>query len=202
MDGSLSEEQGHEQVLAAGLYGGRDIAASASSSKDVTKPASSGFFPRARALREVLREELENYELLAAIERSTGIRKLDLVSWFGALLSLSALLGLGAKHWCAVVGFVYPAYSTFAALAVQDEKRKRSFVRWITYWLLVAWLDLIELAMGDTLLQLLPFYYPFKFGFILWCQSPEKKGSLYIHSHILAPFIKCHEAAPPPKSVL
>jgi len=149
------------------------------------------FRRRVSELRLALSKELENYEALKMIEASTGVKKLDLVSWFGVLMSISLVLGLGARNWCELAAFVFPAYATVEVLIERDKSQA---VRWITYWVIVSFMNLLEIGFGPWLLRICPFYYPFKLGFVFWLQSPQKRGSLYVHSHILAPFLKCHEA--------
>mmetsp|Transcript_23080 Transcript_23080/g.36757 ORF Transcript_23080/g.36757 Transcript_23080/m.36757 type:complete len:82 (+) Transcript_23080:382-627(+) len=73
-------------------------------------------------------------------------------------------------------------------------KEKGQVVRWMTYWMTIAMMTNFEMLLGTRLLTVIPFYYAFKFGFVLWCQSPKKRGSIIVHTHMLAPFLKCHEA--------
>mmetsp|Transcript_10479 Transcript_10479/g.18500 ORF Transcript_10479/g.18500 Transcript_10479/m.18500 type:complete len:205 (-) Transcript_10479:780-1394(-) len=176
------------EVSAASLY----------SSDTVTAKKRRGVWEALQASKRWFEEELEHYEILRQVEDMLGIRKVDLISWLGILLAISLVLNLGAKHWCSVVGVLYPAYGTIQMLTRVDEDGRGSVVRWMTYWVTFAFLDIVELTFGNMLLQVLPFYYPFKFGFLLWSQSPQMRGSLYIHSHVLAPFLKCHVAFPAP----
>ncbi|GBG30381.1 Receptor expression-enhancing protein 5 [Hondaea fermentalgiana] len=143
--------------------------------------------------RTSLARELDNYEGLKQLEAATGVRKLDLVSWGSLFVGLSLALGWGARQWCEVVGFAYPAQATMNTLATKD---KAQIVRWVTYWVCMSFLNIIELAFGGYLLRIAPFYYPLKIGLSLWLQSRSKRGALYVHSHVLAPFLKCHEAVP------
>ncbi len=184
---AFAEAGGAGAISAAeGLYGGANVAAASGGSGG----------GRLDALRQAVAGELENYEILSSIEAATGIRKLDQLAWLGAALSVSLLLGLGARHWCAVVALAYPAHATLSMLSRKDTTRGQ-VARWMTYWLSVAFMVVLEQSLGATLLRVVPFYFPFKFGFLLWSQSPQKKGSMYVYTHILAPFLKRHDAAPP-----
>jgi hypothetical protein len=175
--------------LAEGLYGGPAAGKQGASLKGLSKFAD---------LQQRVAAELENYEILASLETYTGVRKLDILAWTGAALSLSFALGFGARHWCGVVAFMYPVHATLVLLS-SKEKTRGNVARWMMYWLIVSFLHIMEDFLGGTLLRIVPFYYAFKFGFVLWCQSPQKKGSLYAYTHMLAPFLKRHQAATPLK---
>lgn len=148
---------------------------------------------RISELRTSLAQELENYEGLKHFEAATGIRKIDAVSWAGLAVAISLWMGWGARQWCELISFAYPAQSSIKTLVTKD---KAQVIRWVTYWVCMSFLNLIELAFGYSLLHIAPFYYPLKIGLALWLQSRTKRGALYVHSHVLAPFLKCHEAVP------
>ena len=61
------------------------------------------------------------------------------------------------------------------------------------YWVVYAFFQLVE-TWEQSLLSVVPFYFAFKLGFLVWCQMPSTRGAVYVHSHILAPFVKKHQA--------
>mmetsp|Transcript_12134 Transcript_12134/g.30870 ORF Transcript_12134/g.30870 Transcript_12134/m.30870 type:complete len:227 (-) Transcript_12134:1636-2316(-) len=156
----------------------------------------------AAQVRAVLASELEKYEILHTLESTLKVRKIDLVSYAGVAFSLSLILGLGGRHWCEIVGFLYPARETLRGVCsarggANRESTNRTFkTQWLTYWVTFAFFNLAEDFLGGSLFAVVPFYYSFKFGLLIWLQSPQKRGSLYLHSHILTPFLKRHEALP------
>lgn len=184
------EELKRSKLPVLRMYGA-GAGGSDASGKGKDKSRSKSARERIVELRGLLAAELERYDFLEEAEAATGVRKLDMVSYGGFLVWVSVMLGLGAKHWCELLVFCYPAQATMRALVTQD---KAPVVRWLTYWLAVSFLHLMEAALGAWLLRVCPFYYPFKLGLVYWLQSPLKRGSLYVHAHILTPFLKRHGA--------
>ena len=87
--------------------------------------------------------------------------------------------------------FVYPARASFASVDASD----RSDVKlWLVYWVVYAFFQLLETSWEESLLGVVPFYFAFKLGFLVWCQMPSTRGAAFVHSHILAPFLKKHQA--------
>lgn len=142
-------------------------------------------------LRSNVAAELERYELLDWLSGRLYVSKTKCL-----LLLLCVFVGLYAAEvpislMVDLVVFVYPAYASLVA-SVEEDKAERA--RWITYWVIMSFLTVFEGAFHQVLPQVLPFYFTFKTGFAAWCQSPDHKGSLFVYTHILAPFLKSHDA--------
>lgn len=85
-----------------------------------------------------------------------------------------------------MAGFIYPAYASFKAIESHD---KDDDTQWLTYWVVYAFFCIME-AFSDTILSWLPFYYVFKFAFLLWAQWPGVNGAGTVYRDILRPFLK------------
>ena len=127
------------------------------------------------------------------MEDSTGIKKLHLVLAVGPCFLLLRFFGYGANAACNLVGYVYPSIASIKAI---ETKGTLDDTQWLTYWTVFAAFTLIEGAVLKYLLAAFPFYYAFKFGLLIWAQSPSSRGAVFVYSHLLAPFFKTHSAVP------
>merc|ERR1712096_349868 len=96
--------------------------------------------------------------VLNTLERKTGVPKFYLTATFGTASLVLLFFGLGAHFLCNFVGFVYPATMSFRAIETNTES---DTVQWLTYWMLFAFMSLIE-CFSTLLLSWFPFYYAFK----------------------------------------
>lgn len=135
-------------------------------------------------------KDLDKFPILHKAQDATGIEKLYLVAGASSVLLLLLLVGFGAGLICNLVGFIYPAFCSFKAIETDDKKDD---VQWLTYWVVYACFNIIE-VFADFLLYWIPFYYAFKLGFLLWLFMPSTQGASFLYSHFLAPFLKSHES--------
>ncbi|RLN44532.1 hypothetical protein BBJ29_002944 [Phytophthora kernoviae] len=135
-------------------------------------------------------KDLEKFPVLQSAQDATGVEKLYLVAGASAVLLLLLLVGFGAGLICNLVGFVYPAFCSFKAIETDDKKDD---VQWLTYWVVYACFNLVE-VFADFLLYWIPFYYAFKLGFLLWLFMPSTLGASFLYMHFLAPFLKSQES--------
>lgn len=142
--------------------------------------------------RSVVRE-LENYPFLHDMEDATGVRKVHIVMLFGMTVLLLRFLGYGGNAVCNLVGYGYPAFASMRAI---ESKRSQDDTQWLTYWTVFAAFTLVEGVLMKRLLAAFPFYYAFKFGLLIWAQSPSSRGAVFVYSHVLAPFLKVHSVVP------
>ncbi|KAH0794211.1 TB2/DP1, HVA22 family protein [Histomonas meleagridis] len=87
--------------------------------------------------------------------------------------------------------FLFPGYRSF--IAVVSEGSDDDF-RWLCYWLVCAFLLLIE-AAASFLLNTIPFYYELKCIFLLALQYDTAKLAAEIYNKFLGPAIKHYEPA-------
>jgi len=125
-----------------------------------------------------------------SLETKLNLRK-ELIVVGGFAFSLLLLLfGFGASSLCSMAGFFYPAWKSFEAI---ETKRKDDDTQWLIYWVVYSFFSIIEIFI-DTLLYWIPFYYVFKFAFLLWLMSPQTKGAVTIYHHFLKDFLKKNES--------
>ncbi|OMO84303.1 TB2/DP1/HVA22-related protein [Corchorus olitorius] len=91
---------------------------------------------------------------------------------------------------CCSVGVVIPVYSTFRAIERHDENERQ---KWLTYWAAYGSFTLVE-VFSDKLLFWFPYYYHFKFAFLVWLQLPSTEGAKKIYNNHLRPFLLKHQA--------
>ncbi|KAG9443048.1 hypothetical protein H6P81_018902 [Aristolochia fimbriata] len=104
------------------------------------------------------------------------------------------LLPLGSnivmRTACCAVGTVLPVYSTFNAIESKDQKEQD---RWLLYWAVYGSFSVVEI-FSDKILSWCPFYYYFKFAFLVWLQFPSGEGSRRLYGRHLRPFLLKHQA--------
>lgn len=135
-------------------------------------------------------KDLDKFPILQKAQDATGVEKLYLVVGASSVLLLLLLVGFGAGLICNIVGFVYPAFCSFKAI---ETESKKDDVQWLTYWVVYACFNIIE-VFADFLLYWIPFYYAFKLGFLLWLFMPSTQGASFLYNHFLAPFLKSQES--------
>lgn len=147
------------------------------------------------ALLRALRRELGNYPVLEDLEKGTGLSGLSALVLAGPvfLLARFAFGTQAAPVLCNVVGFLYPALASVRALQTPS---KVDDTLWLTYFVVLAAFTIVEQLFLDRLLEVFPFYYAFKFGWLVWAQAPSSNGAVFVYSHIFTPFIKAHSVAP------
>ena len=103
---------------------------------------------------------------------------------------LFPFFGVGAGALCNIVGFVYPAFKSFEAIETQA---RGDDTQWLIYWVVYAFFSIIEVFV-DFLLYWIPFYYPFKAAFLIWCMAPQTRGAKFLYDSFLKDFLKQNES--------
>jgi len=88
-----------------------------------------------------------------------------------------------------LVGFAYPAYSSFKALrspSVEDDQQ------WLTYWVVYGFFSVFEYWL-DLFISWFPFYYEIKLLFVVWLQFPGVNGAKFIYDTVIAPQLAAKE---------
>ncbi|KAH9255339.1 hypothetical protein BASA81_006791 [Batrachochytrium salamandrivorans] len=147
------------------------------------------------AMLRALTKELGNYPVLEDLEKGTGLGKLSALVLAGPVFLLARFaFGIqAAAVLCNVVGFLYPAIASVRALQTPS---KVDDTLWLTYFVVLAAFTIVEQLFLESLLEVFPFYYAFKFGWLIWAQAPSSNGAVFVYSHIFMPFIKTHSVAP------
>lgn len=104
-------------------------------------------------------------------------------SGYVLLVSLPFVLtpGFVTHYGCQLVGLVFPASSSVAAVAAGDAAAKQ---RWLTYWTVftavTAAHELAEVFFGS-----LPFWYHAELAYTLWLQLPYFNGAAWLHEVVV-----------------
>jgi len=85
-----------------------------------------------------------------------------------------------------VYGTLYPAYYSFKAV---KERNVQEYVHWMTYWIVLASLTIVESVVDIVLGFWLPLYYSLKIGFLVWLLSPLTEGSSLLYKEVLHPIL-------------
>ncbi|CAM6094250.1 unnamed protein product [Calypogeia fissa] len=90
-----------------------------------------------------------------------------------------------------VLGYLYPAYECFKC--VEKKRPDQDHIRfWCQYWMIIAVVTVAE-RLGDALISWIPLYSEAKLAFIIYLWYPKTKGTTYIYSTFVRPFVAQHE---------
>ncbi|KAK4177220.1 TB2/DP1, HVA22 family-domain-containing protein [Triangularia setosa] len=134
-----------------------------------------------------LDKELSKYPVLINLEKQTGVPKAYAVLGSVALYFFLILLNLGGQLLTNIAGFVIPGYYSLGALFSAD---KHDDTQWLTYWVVFSFFTVLESFI--SVVYWVPFYYTFKFIFLLWLSLPSFKGAEIIFRSFLAPTLSRH----------
>ncbi|KAB5575778.1 TB2/DP1, HVA22 family-domain-containing protein [Coniochaeta sp. 2T2.1] len=126
--------------------------------------------------------QLSRYPALANLERQTGVPKTYAVIGLATLYFFFIVFNLGGQLLTNFAGFVIPGYYSLEALFTTS---KHDDTQWLTYWVVFALFTVIESLI--SVVYWFPFYYTFKFVFLLWLSLPAFKGADLIFRSFLSP---------------
>jgi receptor expression-enhancing protein 5/6 len=131
---------------------------------------------------------LKKYALM--LEDQTGWNSENYVLVLAGLLALALFSGVGAHFVANMIGFLYPLYATIRAL---ETHTKEDDTEWLTYWVVFATFSCLE-NFVEFVLYWIPFYYPVKATFLLWCMLPQYKGASKVYEMVVKPVVLKHES--------
>ncbi|KAI1661220.1 TB2/DP1, HVA22 family-domain-containing protein [Daldinia decipiens] len=134
-----------------------------------------------------LDRELSKYPALSNLEKQFGVPKVYAVLGVGSLYLFFIIFNLGGQLLTNFAGFVVPGYYSLAALF---SSTKADDTQWLTYWVVFALFSVIESAV--SVVYWFPFYYTFKFVFLLWLSLPMFSGAQLIFRSFLHPMLGRH----------
>ncbi|KAK5662808.1 hypothetical protein OQA88_6218 [Cercophora sp. LCS_1] len=129
-----------------------------------------------------LDKELSKYPALNNLEKTTSVPKAYTVIGVVALYFFLILFNLGGQLLTNIAGFLIPAYYSLGALFTTS---KADDTQWLTYWVVFSLFTVIESLI--SVVYWFPFYYTFKFIFLLWLSLPVFRGADIIFRSFLAP---------------
>lgn len=131
-----------------------------------------------------LDKELAKYPALEQLEKTTNVPKAYAAIGLVALYFFLILFNLGGQLLTNVAGFVIPGYYSLDALF---SVSKADDTQWLTYWVVFALFSVVESLI--SVVYWFPFYYTFKFVFLLWLSLPMFRGAELIFRAFLQPML-------------
>ncbi|KAK7754883.1 ER membrane protein DP1/Yop1 [Diatrype stigma] len=129
-----------------------------------------------------LDKELSKYPALNNIEKQTSVPKVYAVLGAAALYFFFIVFNLGGQLLTNLAGFIIPGYYSMQALF---SASKFDDTQWLTYWVVFAFFTVLESLL--SIVYWFPFYYTFKFVFLLWLSLPAFSGAQLIFRSFLQP---------------
>ncbi|KAL2114077.1 hypothetical protein VUR80DRAFT_758 [Thermomyces stellatus] len=130
----------------------------------------------------ILDRELSKYPSITNLEKTTGVPKAYAVIGAGALYLFLILFNLGGQLLTNLAGFVIPGYYSMNALFTASSKDD---TQWLTYWVVFSFFTVVESLV--SVVYWFPFYYTFKFVFLLWLSLPMFNGAEFIFRSFMVP---------------
>ncbi|KAJ1926968.1 ER membrane protein DP1/Yop1 [Tieghemiomyces parasiticus] len=135
--------------------------------------------------------ELSQIQVMQSLEQRTGVPKVYLAAGVGLFGLLLVALNFAATLITNLVGFVYPAWSSFHAI---ETPGKEDDTQWLTYWTVFGLFNVVE-YFTNVLLYWVPFYYTLKLVVLLWLALPHTRGAEYLYQNYLRPVFLRHSAS-------
>ena len=125
-------------------------------------------------------------EALKQLEEATGKDRSTLASSGLVLGVLLVMLGVGNVYITTLLGVVYPAFQSFLALESHDKADDK---QWLTYWVCYGVFTIVDQFAG-IILQLIPFYFFLKLGFLVYLFHPSSKGAVTVYDNYLSAYVR------------
>ena len=120
-------------------------------------------------------KKFEEFPQVADVASKSGLPNEQFATALLALLVLFVYVLGGGTLIVNLIGFVYPA---IASLRVLDSGDAAGATQWLTYWIVFALFNLVEL-MTSWVEDLVPFYFLVKCGFLYWCWGFNGSAKVY-----------------------
>jgi len=140
------------------------------------------FQAHAQNYLSVIDKELSKYPAFNNFEKQTLIPKVYAFAGFIWLYFFLTFVNFGGQLLTNLAGFVIPGYYSLETLFSASNTNN---TQWLTYWVLFAFLTVLESAI--CAIYWFPFYYGFKFCFILWLVLPQTRGAEIIFRSFMEP---------------
>lgn len=140
------------------------------------------FQDRAQRSISQIDKELSKYPALNNLEKQTSVPKVYAFLSLVGVYFFFIFFNIGSQFLVNTAGFVIPAYYSLDALF---SAGKVDDTQWLTYWVVYAFLTVLESAFNAV--YWFPFYYTFKFVFILWLALPQTGGAQIVFRSFIQP---------------
>ncbi|VUC34944.1 unnamed protein product [Clonostachys rosea] len=131
-----------------------------------------------------LDKELSKYPALNNIEKQVGVPKAYGVIGLAALYFFLVIFNIGGQLLTNFAGFIIPGYYSLGALF---SRGTTDDTQWLTkqYWVVFAFFTVAESFVN--IVYWFPFYFVFKFVFLLWLSLPPFHGAQIVFRSFIAP---------------
>ncbi|KAH9828270.1 Protein yop1 [Teratosphaeria destructans] len=129
-----------------------------------------------------LDKELSKYPYLNQFEQQTSVPKVYVILGLAALYFFLVFFNIAGEFLVNSIGFALPAYYSLEALFTAG---KSDDTQWLTYWVVYAFFTVVESAINAV--YWFPFYYTFKFIFVLWLALPQTGGAQIMFRSVIQP---------------
>ncbi|KAI1328849.1 TB2/DP1, HVA22 family-domain-containing protein [Xylariaceae sp. FL0255] len=129
-----------------------------------------------------LDSELGKYPALNNLEKQTSVPKVYAAIGVVTLYFFFIVFNLGGQFLTNFAGFIIPGYYSMGALF---STTKTDDTQWLTYWVVFSFFTVLESALN--IVYWFPFYFTFKFVFLLWLSLPMFSGAQLIFRSFMAP---------------
>merc|ERR1711964_751324 len=170
-----------------------------SKKSEIFQSINMSFQDKAQAHITQIDKELSKYPVLNNLEKQTSVPKVYAFLGLIATYFFFIFFNIGGQLLTNVAGFIIPGYYSLEALF---SVGKADDTQWLTYWVVFAFLTVFESLVSAV--YWFPFYYTFKFIFVLWLALPvpaELKSSSAHSSSQYSPATSLDLVPLPPTSV-
>jgi len=129
-----------------------------------------------------LDKELSKYPALNNFESQTSVPKVYVVLGLGVLYFFLVFFNIAGEFLVNTAGFALPAYFSLEALFTSGQADD---TQWLVYWVVFAFLTVLESAVNAS--YWFPFYYIFKFVFVMWMALPQTSGAQVVFRSLIQP---------------
>jgi len=140
------------------------------------------FQERAQHQVSQIDKELSKYPALNNFEKQTNIPKVYVFLGLAAIYVFLVFFNIAGEFLVNFAGFLVPGYYSLEALF---SSGKSDDTQWLTYWVVFAFLTVIESAVSAA--YWFPFYYIFKFILMLWMALPQTGGAQIVFRSFIQP---------------
>jgi len=140
------------------------------------------FQDKAQGYINQIDKELSKYPALNNLEKQISVPKV--YAFLGVISTYFFLIffNIGGQFFTNIAGFIIPGYYSLEALFTSG---KSDDSQWLTYWVVFAFLTVFESAVSAV--YWFPFYYTFKFIFLLWLALPVTGGAQIVFRSFIQP---------------
>merc|ERR1711964_250415 len=131
------------------------------------------------------------YPVLNNLEKQTSVPKVYAFLGLIATYFFFIFFNIGGQLLTNVAGFIIPGYYSLEALF---SVGKADDTQWLTYWVVFAFLTVFESLVSAV--YWFPFYYTFKFIFVLWLALPVTSGAQIVFRPFIQPVFARYFSGP------